>query len=206
MYIMITDRCNMSCEHCCYNCTSSGKDMTLKTWGAALKLCLDMGEEYLTIGGGEPTLHSRFWQFLGEAMGNVDGVWLGTNGSNTKIALALARLAKRGVVGVALSLDSYHDKIDPVVEEAFGAREPPHQIRYGTDRTGEDLREIRNVDGKELNAGRCDFGKSGCPCPDIVITPSGVIKGCGCEDAKEFGTVFKPNLPSDREDCCFGRA
>ncbi len=67
MYIQITTRCNMSCEHCCYSCTHEGEDMSLETF----RNCLGF-DEYNTLGGGEPTIHPLFWQFLGRicAMGH----------------------------------------------------------------------------------------------------------------------------------------
>lgn len=65
---MLTTRCNMSCEHCCSNCTAEGQDMSYETWGKALAFVLDWGGETISLGGGEPTLHPLFWQILGESM------------------------------------------------------------------------------------------------------------------------------------------
>ncbi len=31
MYIQITTRCNMFCEHCCMNATADGDDMNIET-------------------------------------------------------------------------------------------------------------------------------------------------------------------------------
>ena len=49
MYIQITTRCNMTCEHCCYACTNEGIDMSLVTFKAALELS---EASYVSIGGG----------------------------------------------------------------------------------------------------------------------------------------------------------
>jgi MoaA/NifB/PqqE/SkfB family radical SAM enzyme len=193
MYIRITSRCNMTCAHCAYNCTAKGADMSLKTYEAALKFSSDMGDESVSIGGGEPTMHPLFWQFLGLAMADFEYVWMATNGSKTNTALALAKMARRGVVSVALSQDSYHDPIDESVVEAFTVKRNTYG---GIENRDSDLREIRNVNGKEINAGRCDFGEdSGCVCPDLLIEPDGTIKGCGCADAPTLGTVFDPQIP-----------
>ena len=118
MYLKITSRCNMSCAHCCGNCTAKGVDMSQKTFDAAINLAENYSET-ISIGGGEPTLHPRFWQFLGQCLGTFDSVWLATNGSKTKTALQLANMAKKGILGVALSQDTYHDPIDPTVIQAF---------------------------------------------------------------------------------------
>ena len=91
----------MSCEHCGMNCTEVGEDMSLEVFEACLLEC----DEMLPIGGGGPTIHPEFNNFLLKAIGAVDYVWLATNGSMTETALTLAKLAKRGVIGCALSLD-----------------------------------------------------------------------------------------------------
>lgn len=184
MYLRLTSRCNMSCEHCCYACNAKGEDMSLSTFRNALEYCEG---DYISLGGGEPTLHPLFWQFLCEALGESEGVWLATNGSQTKIALTLAKLAKSGVVGVALSQDSYHDPIDDCVIEAFQREKRKDYAGYGD--SPSDLREIRNVDGNEVNAGRCDFGRDDCPCSDPIVEPDGTVRGCGCANAPVFGNV-----------------
>lgn len=187
MYVQITTRCNMHCEHCCYNCTADGEDMTPETFRAALAL-----DDNITIGGGEPTLHPMFWQFLGEAIASCEFVWLATNGSQTSTALALAKLAQKGVIGCALSQDDYHAPIDERVVKAF-TRTKKGYPSY--DRDTNDCREIRNVTTHEINAGRCDFGSDGCVCPELHVNPDGTIKGCGCADAPYLGTVFDFKLP-----------
>ena len=57
MYIQITDRCNMTCKHCCYNCTANGEDMSLETWKAA-KEFMEYYHRYVSIGGGGAYLTS----------------------------------------------------------------------------------------------------------------------------------------------------
>jgi len=175
--------------------------MDVRVWEAALKLNESYGDG-ISLGGGEPTLHPLFWQFLGESLAAAEYVWLATNGSNTRISLALAGLAKKDVLGVALSRDSYHDNIDDEVVAAFTKKNNQYA---GFDNHTPDCREIRNVDGREINGGRCDFGRDGdCVCPGLIIEPDGTIKACGCEDAPIFGTVFDPTIPEgwDINACC----
>jgi hypothetical protein len=175
--------------------------MSYQTWQQALKYAMDYSEEFLSLGGGEPTLHPMFWQILGEAIANINEVWLATNGSITNTAVALAKMAKKGVICCALSLDSYHDPIDPSVIAAFTKqrRSEGHYLSEVND----DYREIRNVTGNERRGGRCDWGIEACVCPDIIIMPDGTLKACGCDDAPTFGTVFDPQVPRGWEiDCC----
>lgn len=191
----------MRCGHCCYACTNKGKDMTRRIWKAALQLSKDY-DSYISIGGGEPTLHPHFWEFMGTAMGMDTGdgyLWLATNGSQTETAIALANLAKKGVIGCALSQDEWHDPIDPIVIQAF-----MQDKRFYSDRTP-DAREIRRTQ-LPYKAGRCKDGQKGCVCPDLFIAPDGTLKGCGCHNAKVFGTVFEPKIPEDFEfhECSVG--
>ena len=192
MYIRITSRCNMTCAHCCYGCTAEGEDMTMDVFRAAIEL----EPESISIGGGEPTIHPLFWQMLGESIGAAgEYVWLATNGSQTRTALALAAMAHKGVIGCALSRDDYHDEIDEEVVDAFTVDTRRHSP---FDNRTPDAREIRDVTGNEINGGRCDFGKADeCACPGLLVDPDGTIRGCGCDDAPTFGTVFNPQIPDD---------
>lgn len=201
MYLQITTRCNMTCEHCCMNCYSDGDDMDMET----VKNALDVFEgHHTTIGGGEPTIHPRFWEIFGEVMSYE--YWdiaphIVTNGSMTSIAKALANMAKSGVIGATLSQDNYHDPIDYEVVEAFqkdGGRSWSH-------REDNDCREIRDVTANEINAGRCDFGEEGCPCNDFIVQPDGSVKLCGCDEAPVVGNVNEGFDPSEfyfEEDHC----
>jgi len=172
------------------NCTKKGEDMSLETFRNALK----ESDGCITIGGGEPTLHPQFWQFLMEAVACSESVWLATNGSQTEITLALVVLAKKGVVGVALSQDKWHKKIDPKVVEAF----TKDKKTYNNYDVGTDLREIRNVEGHLIKAGRCKEGKEECICNDIFVEPSGKIRGCGCVKSPVFGNInIEMNIPEN---------
>lgn len=201
MYIQVTTRCNMSCDHCCFACGANGKDMTAKTFHAALALIEEDDEASICIGGGEPTLHPCFWPFLIDAIAQSENVWLATNGSITKTALRLAQLAKRGVIGCALSQDCYHDSIDCSVIKAF---------TYGMEqRRGyggginykpcddNDKREIRDVTQGGTNYENLspfrdpeDGGNpEHCSCGGVFIAVNGNVKPCGCLTAPVIGHV-----------------
>jgi len=172
-------------------CTSKGIDMSLDTFRNALKY----DDDSIAIGGGEPTLHPLFWQILMESLAISESVWMATNGSITPIALSLAKLAKKGIISVALSQDEFHDPIDSVVVQAF-------QKNKGEN----DYREIRNVSGHLIKTGRCKNGKKGCICEDLFVRPNGDVFGCGCKDAKYFGNVNKEvNLDDYEYGECTGK-
>ena len=186
MYLQITERCNMTCEHCGMNCTEKGDDMSLLVLKKALEWINNHEEdEIITIGGGEPTLHPYFWQVLGLTLSKFD-VWMATNGSITDTAIALAKLSGKNLY-VALSQDYYHDKIDEVVIHAF---------EYNNC-------EIRDVSENLINEGRAkenglvdlyDY-KDTCICNGLFINPRGEIKPCGCSSAPIIGDVFNGIKP-----------
>lgn len=185
MYIQITTRCNMACEHCGFDCSEAGDDMDIETFRNAL----EHDGESVVIGGGEPTIHPLFWQFIGESLAATDYLWLATNGKETKTALALAKIAKRGVLRCDLSRDDYHEDIDPDVVEAFTKDKKPDLGFYANRENTPDMRGIRDVSGNEVNSGRCDFGKDGCVCADLLVIPGGNVLACGCDGSPLLGNV-----------------
>ncbi len=170
MYIQITTKCNMLCEHCGMNCTAKGENMSFKTF----KKAIAESSGYITIGGGEPTIHPQFEKFLIYAVSQCDAVNMITNGKRTNIAIALAKLAENNDnLSVYLSKDPYHEKIDEVVVKMF----------YGN---------YRDTSRNLVNAGRCDFGNNDeCICAgDPFVKPNGNVMQCGCNDSPCVGNVF----------------
>ena len=187
----------MECEHCAYSCTSKGVDMPRRVFVKACELAEDMGG-YITIGGGEPTLHPRLFDYIGIAGAYTDeGVpFLVTNGKITDLALRLASMAHRGLVGVDLSLDYYHEVIDECVEAAFR--------RAPGNRDDRDMRNIRDVthggQSDPIPQGRAENWALGdvdaCVCDDLLVTPDGRLFSCGCMSI-QYGTIFDPTLPDE---------
>ena len=166
MYIQITDHCNMTCAHCCYSCSPRKRNFMSKD---VFVKALDLYDlDYISIGGGEPTLHPLFWDFIGISLSRVDSVWLATNGSQTQTALALARLTKKEILSCELSRDYYHSEIDDRVVSAFTA-----------------IKSIRNVSKHVVKKGRAvrthTWINDGCCCEDILVDPNGLIWSCGCK-------------------------
>jgi len=206
MYIRLTSRCNMTCAHCAFSCTSHGQDMTRETYKAALKLSTDYGS-YITLGGGEPTMHPLFWEFLGLALAtsDVEGLYIVTNGKITDIAIALAKLARAGILGAALSQDEYHDRIDPEVIAAFTKDKWANTIYGYVPRTDSDSRDNRSISSPNsiINAGRAKKNGFGnldeCFCDDLLVEPDGRLWWCGCRKVA-LGTISEPQIPQSYWD------
>ncbi len=192
MYIQVTTVCNMHCAHCCYACEpGKGEHMpfemfqkVLNNWGE--KIFQD--NRWIVIGGGEPTLHPDFWKIITYAL-SYGHVWVATNGSIKEDALALCRMAERGVLRAVLSLDQWHKPIDPEVVESFMTGLTEHEFGYWSDvPNGMDKREIRVVKNP-YKGGHALDGVDSCPCRMVHIKPDGIIYSCGCETAIQIGTV-----------------
>lgn len=178
--------------------------MSLRTFEKALAL----DDEVVAIGGGEPTVHPRFWEFLCLAIAHYSSVWLATNGKRTDTALALAKMAKKGVISCDLSLDCYHEEIDKKVRDAF-VQDRRVVPTYGVhDHNPGDLRSIRDVTASWqgiIASGRgakVPGASEGCPCEDPVVRPNGFIYQCGCLDAPKIGDVNKGYTLMNEEIGC----
>jgi hypothetical protein len=206
-YIMITTRCNMECPHCCRSCTSEGENRPFRTFK---KIIDEYVDSHVAIGGGEPTLHPRFWDMLMYAVGRCyDGVWLSTNGSIKDTALTLAKLAKKEIIGCDLSLDEAHDRT-MVADEVIDAFEAlPHAIRdvfhkgidgppIGPIAVG---RALENYDPENMRKPEDE-----CICPGPLYMPNGDVLWCGCPGAPVIGNVHKGfEIPDDfyESDECY---
>ena len=179
----------MLCKHCCFACTSKGHDMTQDTFTKALQMAVD-NESPITLGGGEPTLHPLFKDFLFQAIWAMSSITVSngfpavhmvTNGSNTEIALKLADLAYKGVIGCNLSQDAYHDPIDEKVVRAFT---PPKGSDYRSRLENNDCRGINAGNGFIQKQGRAkSWGNrsqsDGC-CGGVAVHPTGKVYPCTC--------------------------
>ncbi|BAI81781.1 conserved hypothetical protein (plasmid) [Deferribacter desulfuricans SSM1] len=211
MYIQITDICNFHCDHCAFSCSNNkGTLMDEKTFINSVKLADEL-YNYVTIGGGEPTLHPRFKQFVSyfltrnipyeeHSYNNSFETrripFIATNGSNKKLSLWLLSLATSGFINVALSLDIFHDisKVDPEVIDYFRqAAENNENNLSNITRV-----EIRDVSNSVKKVGRAIetgvWTQEGCACPDLFVTPKGDVKLCGCPDSP---SLFNVNNKSD---------
>ncbi|MGD1524239.1 radical SAM protein [Vibrio owensii] len=193
MYIQITTLCQMSCAHCMMNCARNkhGESMSHETYARAIELAVNY-DEMIVIGGGEPTIHKNFFDFLDYSLrfqmsGDLQGIFVITNGGFTKKALKLLEYTERydpEAFGCQLSLDSFHDPIDNQVIDAY-KRAGKHFIR-----SVDEDRLIYMGSARENNLPTNNTSE-GCSCEDIFITPEGNLKSCACEDAEILGNILE---------------
>jgi len=190
-YLQITTVCNMTCAHCCFDCSPVGEHMPYDVW----KRILEISPVYVTIGGGEPTCHPHFWDMLYEALDAGKQVWMTTNGKRTDDALRLAEEVhhRKNKLTVLLSQDQYHEHVDMEVIEAFD------QKSFDVDIERNQVALIRNkyigINGagnKSLvRTGRSERGdETKCICPTNMVKPNGDVHECGCIGAKRLGSVM----------------
>ena len=205
MYIQLTERCNMLCDHCCFACTSKGRDMDFEVFQKALFTAFDVYEEWvhITLGGGEPTLWKHFKQMIDwfnmnvPLFDDIESLSMITNGTRKGNTFKFIKFKKymddvyddTGKIVIMLSAkDGYHEdhKIHPDVYEYF----------YSNAETGwssgVSFRAVNKIvrSGRAKSFGTLDF----CACPEIFVKPDGLIKHCGCLDAPVIGSVFDPIL------------
>lgn len=189
MYIMITNRCNRYCGHCCFDCNpngdeTEGQDMSAETFRLAIK----QSNGYITIGGGEPTLHPLFWEFVGLALKECEeSPYIVTNG--TRDAIALGRLDARGILAVRLSQDTWHDPISQDVVKAFHRKESYARVYHPPFARGRGALVSGAVDG--------------CACDDTFVDTDGQVYACGCKRLQlgdvETGFIAPPEDYSCKE-------
>lgn len=195
MYFQLTERCNMSCAHCCFSATSKGQVMSQAVFDKALDLAKKYSQS-ITLGGGEPTLHPHILEWTMRAVIALMDVTLDmdypacaiiTNGKKTEIAIKLAKMAHLGIIDCYLSQDPWHDPIDERVIKEF------------TRCFNKSCTHIRNVEENVLRHGRAEendlSNDNGCACDTLFIKPNGDFYKCGCCITK-LGNIMN-SFPED---------
>ncbi len=217
MYLQITTKCNMTCEHCCYSCTMRGKHGDYNTIIDSIAFARDY-TNCISLGGGEPTLHPRFFDILRHCLEDFDYVWFATNGSQTDSMFRISNILddcdyesfececdseqveeygcecdhpviyQENKLGVALSTDYFHDPIDLRVRDLWSRRANTHGRN-----TGYELRDITQSMSGVIGQGRArknGYTNEGCVCSDIIIKPDGKLRLCGCARSPVIGDVW----------------
>lgn len=220
MYLQITTKCNMKCAHCCYSCNKNGKHATWETLVDSIAFARSIDNETISIGGGEPTLHPRFFDILKICLEDFNYVWMATNGSQTDKMYRLSNIIdqndypdcncseddidsgyctcyENGIfqedkLSVALSLDYFHDPIDERIENLWRRR--AKRDGWNSPRYFE-IRDVTQSSSGVIAEGRAKRTGSGwnendCVCPDLLIRPDGKIKLCGCKKSPIIGNVW----------------
>lgn len=153
----------------------------------------------ISIGGGEPTLHPRFFDILRHSLKMFDYVWLATNGSKTKKMYRLADILtgndfqdddyesiyQEDKLGVALSQDYFHDEIDRRIVDLWTRKRGKH---------GFEIRDVTTSragiigQGRAKRTGNYQTVKD-CVCPSLFIGSDGNIKLCGCTKSPIIGNI-----------------
>ena len=143
-------------------------------------------DTYITIGGGEPTLHPDIELFVYESLVRGFKVGMVTNGSNEKISLRLINLMHNigaQSFSIRVSYDQFHDltMISNDVIEASGVKYSNIStvVKAGRARTN----RIWNMDY--------------CPCDDAFILPDGRVKMCGCSRSPVIGHIADGTITAD---------
>ena len=121
LHLDVTHRCNETCIHCLV-----ARDQAEMPWEAMTGLVAQaaaLGFTSLSLSGGEPTLHPRFWDLLELARGLGFSFTLFTNGLTLR-PVQLARLADLRPEQVRISLYS----LDPAVHDGITTI-PGSQVR-----------------------------------------------------------------------------
>ena len=206
MYLAITNRCNMTCEHCCMACTAKGSNMSEKHFRQALQVARDY-DEYLVLGGGEPTLHPKFELFLILAIAESDGEdnrpTIITNGKLRARAMLIADLTQGKVLHGELSQDPYHDPIDAAVVAAFAKLNAIRDVTRGETQRPSIIagREMLSRGLTRREAVR-RYPSESCPCDEVFVRPNGKIYQCGCPDSPQIGHV-ETGYNSPCQGVCF---
>ena len=211
MYLQITEKCNMTCQHCCFSCNRKGKHADFNLILQAMDFISQYDDEFISIGGGEPTLHPRFFDIIKHALYRFNYVWMATNGSKSKTMFRLADIihgedydnqdefidGSDGKLTVALSTDYFHDPINQQVREMWG--------RYSLSRvSGFELRDVTQSSVGVIGVGRAKKHvteeRPDCTCNEFIVKVDGTIKACGCPEAPIIGDVFSTDFYSDYID------
>ncbi|RDY27609.1 radical SAM protein [Romboutsia weinsteinii] len=83
IYLVLTDRCNLSCTHCCANASglNSNDELSTKEIYEIIDKVLKLDPEIITISGGEPLVIDDIWSIMEHLKSKFQGkVNLMTNG------------------------------------------------------------------------------------------------------------------------------
>lgn len=200
MYLQLTERCNMRCGHCCMNATTKGEDMSWDVFLDAIELC----DEYLTLGGGEPTLWIHFKDmidYFDEKLwynNYIYNILMITNGTKYRNIFKYINLMEKfnefttdEKLSIYLSYnDGYHDdsKIHPKILNYFLHKK-------------DNFRTVNTI--YKVGRGKDIGTESGCGCSDCIVKPNGTIRWCLCENAPVIGTVRNGIVNNDYNGMCY---
>ncbi len=116
VHISITDRCNLSCEHCDIWMKPVPGEVPVERWREVVDECLEwLGPFTLKIVGGEPLLKEGVVELIGHAKSRGCRVGLSTNAIPLSSPERAQQMIDTGLDEIHISLESYtpdhHDQI-----------------------------------------------------------------------------------------------
>ena len=190
IYCQVTLNCNQRCAMCCYGCSPEHKEfMSMDVFKASLKL---EPKALFNFGGGEPTCHKLFWDFMDVAIKvrGAGNIWIATNGKKHNDAILIAGMIRDKVIRGCLSQDQWHEKVGQDVIDAF------RQARATS--LSSTIRDVgRGGTLQPIRQGRCDWGnRHDCnSCGEVFVQWDGKVRQCACNDAPIIGDVFSGYKP-----------
>lgn len=183
MYLELTNACNMTCKHCCMNAVSlKSKKAAFMSRLVIEQACLIAHRhgDWITLGGGEPTLHPDFMFAFGMGILHAGelGLLVVTNGTNKDLTLRMLDLSHAAKEGATLfscevSKDIFHDVrlVDPVVYEKAQRTRSIRDVSH---------RVIAKGRGRNLAEHVC------CTCETIHVSFDGTVHKCGCKRKRDY--------------------
>jgi hypothetical protein len=168
-------------------------------------------DESISIGGGEPTLHPRFFDILRHCLTDFDYVWMATNGSKAKTMWRLASIIEDSdyenfpeddygaeiisnphqTLCVALSTDHFH-RATGTVDHRIAAHWKSNVERRNSGYETRDITQTRVGVIKQGRAVRTQVWQTEnqCVCENIMIKPDGTLRLCGCTKSPVIGNIW----------------
>ncbi|MBU4086519.1 MAG: radical SAM protein [Nanoarchaeota archaeon] len=117
--IMLTNRCNMSCEYCYTESNMHVKEGSLdgSQWSAifdAIRIPSKFPSQNISLTGGEPTIHPDFSDIL-DALSGRYKIEVSSNGLRLRKGVLESLVACEGLNLVSISIDSVRPKEDEVM-------------------------------------------------------------------------------------------
>lgn len=172
--------------------------MKWDTFTAAVSV-LASRDDFVTLGGGEPTLWPYLIKGVEHALASYRhlNVHIVTNGSMTKKVWELVEV--QDLYGdrliINLSLDQYHDvgMVDPEVEEMFRSRK--YSVYDNGDRSLVNIGRASHLYERGLHpdwqtGSDGVVGSKGCSADTISVRFNGDIAMCQCDDSPSLGSVL----------------
>jgi hypothetical protein len=187
-----------------------GKHMDEYAFRNACHLASNTGSEYITLGGGEPTLHPKFRRFVEIGLDFGLQVFLVTNGSRQhQIQWLINQQDLYGYdkINFEVSIDDFHDGslVEPWVynwaKNSHRSRARNTQQRLLPLGRAKDL--LVNSRGYSFNWAP-DYAKTACICDSLTVKVDGTLQFCGCKDSHVYGNVVDDRCWPNRMPRCDG--